>query len=86
MDLHDWQTRLCWTDYEAQLLERGFWPIWEAQLEAKVTSADVTCCRCGSRPPYVGMTNGAIELGFVACGPGCGDWFFFVPAQQKARP
>jgi hypothetical protein len=84
VDLNGWQNRPCWEDYEAELLGRGFQPYFDEQLEDRVRAAGLLCAHCGAKPVFVGMTNGKVDLGFVACGPACGDWFWFLPQQARS--
>ena len=86
MNLTQWQTKPSWSDYEAQLLERGFEPCWDPETEERIRAAGITCCRCGSTPSYVGMTKQGIELGFVACPPECGEWVWFRPPLSASEP
>jgi hypothetical protein len=70
MQLEQWQTKPPWEHYEAALMSKGFVPRFEPQ-EAPLP---ITCCRCGAVPAYIVMTDGATTLGFLACGPECGEW------------
>src|SRR6266851_8420549 len=58
MNLTQWQTKPAWSEYEAQLLDRGYEPTWDPETERAVCSARITCCRCRTSPVYVGMTDG----------------------------
>jgi hypothetical protein len=83
MNLKEWQTKPVWEIYEASLMQGGWEPYWDPETEKRLQEATVTCCRCGQVPAYVGMTDGTTRLGFVACGPDCGDWFWFLPAGES---
>ena len=85
MDLKNWQTRPSWEQYEAELLDRGFQPYWNRDIEAKLSAAGITCCSCRSKASYVGMTDGKTELGFLACGPECRGWMWFLAADVTDR-
>ena len=78
MNLTQWQTKPSWGEYEAQLLKRSFEPYWDPETEQRITTAGITCCRCGGIPAYIGMTDGNTELGFLACTPECGEWIWFL--------
>jgi len=86
MNLTQWQTKPAWSEYEAQLLGRGYEPTWDPDTERAVSSAKITCCRCGATPAYVGMTDGKTELGFLACTPECGEWIRFLAPLPPLPP
>ena len=68
------------------MLGRSFEPYWDLQTEQRITTAGITCCRCGATPTYVGMTDGDTELGFLACTPECGEWIWFVAPLPPSSP
>jgi hypothetical protein len=86
MDLHEFRTKPTWSVYEESLLRQGYDPYWDPELQAKITAAGITCCRCGRVPTYVGMTNATTALGFLTCGPDCGEWIWFVAPTLSTRP
>ena len=86
MEIDGWRTKPDWATYEASLLERGYVPCWDPTIAARLETAAIMCCCCGTRPSYVGMTNGAVTLGFLACGPDCGEWIWFLAPAPSTRP
>jgi len=86
MNLTQWQTKPAWSEYEAQLLDRGYEPTWDPDTERAVRSAGITCCQCWTSPVYVGMTDGVTTLGFLACAPDCGEWIWFAPPLSPPEP
>jgi hypothetical protein len=80
------KTKPCWSDYEAELLARNFAPYWDPETARRIMAADITCCRCGGVPTYVGMTDGTTALGFLACESDCGEWIWFLSPSVSTRP
>ena len=70
MDVEEFRTKPSWEGYEASLLTKGFVPCFEPGE----SPLPITCCRCGAVPTYITLTDGTTTLGFLACGPSCGDW------------
>jgi hypothetical protein len=86
MNLMQWQTKPSWGEYEAELLRRGFEPYWDPETEQRISTARITCCRCGTTLTYVGMTNRTTELGFLVCTPQCGEWIWFLAPLPPTSP
>jgi len=84
MNLDEFRTRPTWEAYEASLLERGYLPYWDPEVEAKISG--IVCCWCGRAPAYVGMTDHRTVLGFLACRPDCGEWMWFLAPTTSTRP
>ena len=84
MDLQDFRTKPHWEDYEASLLDRGYLPYWDPEVQEKLSG--ITCCSCGRAPSYVGMTNDTTALGFLACDPDCGGWMWWLAPTTSTRP
>lgn len=85
MTLEEYRTKPVWPHYEALLLERGWAPCWEPEVEALVVSTSISCPRCDRLPGYVGMRKGGQCLAFVVCREPCSHWDWFRPPAPGGR-